>query len=162
MSATVIGLGNDARHDDAAGLEVARRLSEHPESSGRVVVGLRDVTELVELLSRPDPIVVVDAMRSGRSPGTVVRWEATGAAAPPGELAVSTHGLSLPEALRLAEALGYHPVRLVVYGIESSDLSMGQGMSPAVERGVEEAVGRILDELGRTLAPSGPAEATHA
>ena len=66
----MIGVGNAYRGDDAAGLAVARLLRE------RGVEALDQEGEpvaLVELLAGHGAVVLIDAVRSGASPGTVHR-----------------------------------------------------------------------------------------
>jgi len=54
----------------------------------------------------------------------------------------------LGEAVELARALELLPPMLNVIGIEGSDFSTGEGVSPAVERAAIE----VADELARRLA----------
>ena len=145
--ARLVGLGNDARHDDGAGLEVARRLAARGPPGIAVTVGVPDVGALVELLAGPGPVFLADAVRGIGPPGSVTRWSRSGGSPPPGEPVVSTHGLSLPEALGLAGALGRPLPHVVLYGIEAGDLSMGVGLSEPVLRGVGEVVDRLEAEL---------------
>ena len=63
----VIGVGNAARGDDAAGLLAARRLG------GIELEG--DPTALLDLFDGIDEAAVVDAVRSGAAPGTVHRFD---------------------------------------------------------------------------------------
>ncbi len=132
----VIGLGNAWRRDDAAGLEVARRLG------GRALEG--EPAGLIEALEGADEAVVVDAVSSGAPPGTVHRLEA-GSSPLPAELfgVSSTHALGLAEAVELARALGRLPARVVVYGIEGADFAPGSGLSPEVAA----AVDRVVEEV---------------
>ena len=147
MTATVIGLGNDARRDDGAGLTAARALAARLGDGARVIVGVRETTELLEFFGSDGPTIVVDAVRSGRPPGTVVRWDTSEGRPFRDAAPVSTHGLSLPEALELAETLEGAIPRIVVYGIEAGELGPGDGLTDAVRRGVDEAVERIATEL---------------
>jgi hydrogenase maturation protease len=121
----VIGLGNDWRRDDGAGLEVARRLG-GVQLSGEPI-------GLIEVLDGEDEVVLVDAVRSGADPGTVHVFEA-GAEPLPATLfgATSTHTLGLAEAVELARSLGRLPRRVLVYGIEGADFAFGKGLTPPV------------------------------
>lgn len=131
---TVIGVGNPWRRDDAAGLVAARRLG------GRE---LEDVAALVEALGEAEEAVVLDAVSSGAEPGTVHRFEAGEAPLPARLFAASTHVLGVGEAVELARALGKLPARVTVYGIEGGDFAAGEGLSPEVERAVDEVVAEV-------------------
>lgn len=143
----VIGLGNADRGDDAAGLEVVRALEGRTVDGARVVEGPREATGLLDLWTGVERVIVVDAVRSGRAPGTVVRLEVGPHGIPTSVRPSSTHGLSLAEAVGLGLSLGAMPRSLVVYGIEAGDFAAGRGLSGPVARGVAEAARRVADEL---------------
>lgn len=143
----VIGLGNDARRDDGVGLAVVRSLARTPETPARLVEGPGDASALLELWTGVERVIVIDAVRSGRPAGTIVRLE-VGASGLPGDVpATSTHGLSLAEAVGLGRALDRLPRSLVVYGIETGSLDAGEGLTPPVAEAVPRVRERILAEL---------------
>jgi hydrogenase maturation protease len=132
----VIGVGNSWRGDDAAGLEVARRVGG--------VTHEGDCTRLLEEWGEGDDVVVVDAASSGTAPaGTVHRFDALAEPLPASVLASSTHAIGVPAAIELARALGRLPRRLRVYGIEGERWEAGEALSPAVTRGVEELAAEL-------------------
>jgi hydrogenase maturation protease len=132
----VIGVGNDWRHDDGAGLEVARRLG-----------GVRlwgEPIGLVDAFAGEAEVAIVDAVSSGAPPGTLHVFEA-GNRPLPVELfgSSSTHALGVAEAIELARSLGQLPARVRVYGIEGARFEYGRGLSPEVEAAVEECTRSI-------------------
>jgi hydrogenase maturation protease len=133
---TVIGIGNEWRSDDGAGLEVARRLG------GLTLPG--EPIGLVEALDGSDEVTVVDAVFSGAAPGTVHEFEA-GAEPLPVALfgSSSTHALGLAEAIEIARSLGRLPTRVRVLGIEGIRFEYGRGLSPEVEKAVETCTRNI-------------------
>ena len=143
----VIGLGNDDRGDDAAGLAVVRALGGRTLGPARILEGPREATGLLDLWTGAERVIVVDAVRSGRPPGTVVRLEVGPHGFPSSVRSSSTHGLSLAEAVGLGISLGAMPRSLVVYGVEAGDFAAGRGLSGPVARGVIEAARRVADEL---------------
>jgi hydrogenase maturation protease len=132
----VIGLGNDWRRDDGAGLEIARRLG------GIQLAG--EPIGLIDALDGEDEVVLVDAVHSGADPGTVHVFEA-GTEPLPAVLfgATSTHALGLAEAVELARSLGRLPARVLVYGIEGADFAFGTGLTPEVAR----AAAGVIEEV---------------
>ena len=154
LRALVVGLGNAQRRDDGVGLVVARSLQAGGDRAPDVVEVSDDLLALLDLWAERPLAIVVDAIRSGRPPGTVVRLEGSATEAIPAVLATSTHGLSLADGVGLGRALGRLPRRLVVYGIEAGDLAVGWGLSAPVERAVLEAVAQIRDELLRSATGS--------
>ena len=126
----VIGLGNAARGDDAAGLIAARRLG-GLEHEG-------DPLALLDIWDGADGAVVIDAVRSGAEAGTVHRFDAAAAPLPAWpRTSTSTHAVGLVEAIELGRTLGRLPARLVVYGIEGERFEAGMDLTPAVSAAVE-------------------------
>lgn len=138
MSTTlVIGIGHPDRGDDAAGLEVARRVRSRPTHQSTT-----GTFEIIDLWGPDDEVVIVDATRPGRKPGSVVRFDAV-ATPLPDQTFSSTHVVGLAETIALASALDRLPRRLEVIGIEAGDLTMGAPLSPAVAA----AVARMAEEI---------------
>jgi hydrogenase maturation protease len=133
----VVGIGNEWRRDDAAGLVVARRLRAGAPSGLRVLEREGEPTALIDLWSDTAEAIVVDAVSSGAPPGTIHRLDAAGGPLPAELFTGSTHALGLAEAVELARSLGRLPRRLHVYGIEGESFTVGTRLSPAVERAVE-------------------------
>ncbi len=144
MSAVVIGVGNTLRGDDAAGIEVARRVREEARGSVRVVEVEGEPSRLIDAWEGAHIAVVVDAAEARGSAGKVRRLDATNGPLPAGALAASTHALDLAEVVELARALGRLPGRLVVYAIEGVGFEAGMPLSPKVAAAIEPLVPRVL------------------
>ena len=148
----VIGVGNELRGDDGAGLAVVRALSGGvPEG----VVVLECEGEPVSLLAAwegHERAIVVDATQSESEPGTIRRLLAQDGPLPPALAGSSTHLLGLADAIELARALGRLPASTVVYGIEGAAFETGTGLSEAVADSaarVAAAIRRELEDEGR-------------
>lgn len=153
----LVGLGSPDRGDDAVGPTVARAVA---------VLGLRyvevveheDPTALIDLWDGRALVVVVDAVRSGAAPGTLVvletgaedtplpdsAWAATGRG--------GTHGFGLAGSVELARALGRLPPRVVVLGVEAMAFGHGEPLSEPVALGVRRAV-KVATRLLREATP---------
>jgi hydrogenase maturation protease len=147
----VVGLGSIDRGDDAIGPVVAGLVREKVAAGGENdvrVVEHEDPTALVELMDRVDVLVIVDAVRSGGTGGTVTVRE-VGQGEPAlaertGSGPVGTHGLGLATAIELARALDRLPARVVVVGVEAVRFEHGQELSPLVAAAVTTAVGEVI------------------
>ena len=142
----IIGVGNEYRRDDAAGLIAARRLRargvEADEHTG-------DLATLMERWSGADDLILIDAVRSGAVPaGTLHRLDVSRAPLPRELFRSSTHALGLAEAVELSRALGTLPGRVTIYGIEAHDFAPRVGLSADVER----AVATVVDDVARVAA----------
>ncbi|MDJ0790645.1 MAG: hydrogenase maturation protease [Acidimicrobiia bacterium] len=136
MARILIGIGNPDRGDDAAGWEVADRVSnwEARRSHGGSF-------DLVDAWGTGDDVVIVDAMRSGRRPGTVVQFDAVDEL--PLGVFSSTHSFGPVALVELAKSMDKLPRSLTIVGIEADTFEMGAAMTPAVA----EAVSVVAEEL---------------
>lgn len=148
MTTLLIGLGNPDRRDDGVGLAVARRaLDALPV--GLTVAEETDPTMLADLWRGYDDVVVVDALHSGRRPGTVLTLDVAEHLLPAGTWAAGgTHAMGLAAVVELDRVLDRLPPRLVVVGVEADDTGLGRGLSPAVAGAVEPALDAALAALG--------------
>jgi len=137
-----LGVGNEAKGDDAAGVLAVRRLRGllPPGREGRADILLLDGGDVPESTTgpirrfAPDWTVIIDAAVGGHPPGTVF-IPARDKIADEG---VSTHTISLLYLVRyLEESIGS---RVVVLGIEPEDLSLGAPVSAAVSAAIDEIV----------------------
>jgi hydrogenase maturation protease len=147
----VIGIGNEYRSDDAAGLVVARRLRQLPLGNVTVIEESGEGTDLIESWKGADTVIIVDAASSGAKPGTIHRIDARAQRIPTGLLRYSTHAFSVGEAVELARAMNRLPPRMVVYGIEGERFDEGTVLSRAVQGSVDTVVDLVLKQL-RTAA----------
>lgn len=144
---SLIGIGNRFRRDDAAGLEVVRRLRlAHPP--GVVLIEQEgEPASLIEAWSTAHEALVVDGISSGSMPGRLHRFDVTDAPLPAEIFNPSTHAMGLPEAVELARELDRLPGRLVVYAIEGETFEAGEGLSAPVQKTVEKLVMDLYHEL---------------
>jgi len=139
----IIGCGNLQRGDDGAGIMAVERL----RALGIAVeVCAGEASELIGAWSGVDEVIVIDAVVTGAPVSTVHVWDGQH---PPefGRSSGSTHGLGVAEAIELARAINCLPANLRVYGIEGKGFEIGSGVSPEVERAIEEVVRRFAGEV---------------
>lgn len=143
----VIGLGNPMRSDDGVGRYVLSLLAGRVPPAVDLIEGPGEATALLPLWRGAALAIVLDAVRSGRSPGTVVAWRRRDGPLPPTWRSTSTHAFSLGEAIALGEALGELPRELCIVGVEGGRFDTGGSLSPPVEAGAHEAAELVLHEL---------------
>jgi len=142
-------MGNPILSDDGVGLYVARRLRAMPLPEGvevceSEVAGLR----LLELLRGHAKAVIVDALKTGREAGEVVRYDARDFAG--GHRYSSAHSIGLDTALQLGRELGYDmPDEVVVFAVEAIDVeTFGEELSPPVAEAAERVIELVCAEVG--------------
>lgn len=149
MRAHIIGVGSPGGDD-----QVGWRVIEALRASGvlqsvpcevRVVTLDRPGTQLLGYLRGADMVLLVDAVKSGRAPGTIHRVDDVALLGDDG--AISSHGFGLAATLALALELGELPATVVLYAIEIEDHCYGSTLTAAVSEAVAVAVENIAAEL---------------
>jgi hydrogenase maturation protease len=144
----VVGVGNELRGDDGAGLLVVRQVRGLGAHVGIEVseVGGDPVALLDAWLGR-DAVIVTDTMQSGSTPGTIRRLDA-GVGPLPRRLAgrSSTHAIGLDETIELARGVGRLPAGLIVYAVEGARFDTGAALSPEVQAAIPRLVQMVLAE----------------
>ena len=140
----LIGIGQELRGDDAAGIEIVREWQQaYPDTARQMRVELSPLPGLglLDLLEGAQAAILVDAIQSGAEPGTVhiVGLEDVEAfAAGSG----SAHGFGVAETLALAKQASPAslPEQIILLGIEIQHMDLGQPLSSAVRASIPQAV----------------------
>ncbi|MCC6552992.1 MAG: hydrogenase maturation protease [Polyangiaceae bacterium] len=140
MGARIIALGQPAAGDDGAGPMVLARVRELGPPPGVELALARDAVALLDLLRTPARVVLVDAVLA--SPAGEVLELDPAALAEHGLASVSSHGISVGEALALARALDADAlspdIRVVAITIARPDCH-SVALSPEVAAAVPRA-----------------------
>ena len=148
----VLGAGSPLMGDDGLGVEVVETLSGRWEESPSLrfldggVWGMR----LLPYIEEARRLLVVDAIRAGSEPGTLVRLER---AEIPRHLRgkLSTHQIDLGEVFAVAELRGTFPAEVVALGIEPARVEAYEEISDPVRA----TVPRLIEAVERQLAAWG-------
>ena len=155
----LIGIGNEYRSDDSIGLHVIRALKEKKLPETMMVERSGDGAELIELFSTARMAILIDAVSSGRKPGTIYQFEAHKQPVPAQLSFQSTHAFGVGEAIELARVLEQLPPILLVYAIEGANFSTGRELTPKVEEAaykVTEQVRNIVQDTLKGLNTNSP------
>jgi hypothetical protein len=145
--ATLFIIGHPSRGDDGAAEAALGRIA-------------RPVLETVDVVRAPD-LDVEALMGAGRrrrrrhpwpEPGRIVVWSLARWPTA-GRPTASTHGLPLPAVLKLAAALGGHPLEGRFVGIAGARFTIGSPLSAPVRAALPRAVRAIEDALREVVAP---------
>jgi len=149
MRTLVLGLGNELAGDDAVGVLVVRAVREELGGRADVVESSASGLALLETFDGYDRAIVVDSVRTGRTPpGTVTEL----ALADVGRVvAPSLHHTGLPELAAVAERLGLgFPRETRVLAVEVEDpYTLGAGLSESAALTIDEVAARIREEVER-------------
>jgi len=161
----VAGIGNIFLGDDGFGSEVVRNaVIPQDDPSVRVIdYGIRGMHLAYDLLEEWDTLVLVDAVPSRGSPGTLHVFQAdheadagdteSGLAAP----GVDAHGMDPSAVFASLRALGGRPPYTVVVGCEAGSVEEGMGLTGPVAKAVPRAA-RAVEEIVAALQTSATAQ----
>jgi hydrogenase maturation protease len=143
----VVCIGNPLMGDDGFGIEMAKVLGKL--NLGREVLVLERQTMDVSILDSAkgaSKLVIVDAVKSGRPPGSLVKFTAGEPRSPALRVPLS-HEQSLHDILALARKSGIHLPLTVVIGVEPGDCTVGKGLSAEVKEALPRALEEVRDEV---------------
>jgi len=154
----VLGIGNVLMNDDAAGVRVVQALTEKYAFPDEVTLldGGTLGLDLLPYLEGVDRLLVVDAVETGKVPGTLVRLSGDDI---PLTLAtkVSPHQMGLKDLLLVAELQGHAAVEMVLWGVQPGSIEMDIELSPEVAAAVILLQDKVLQELAAWgIYPSSP------
>lgn len=156
LSARIIGIGNLFRGDDAAGLLAARRLKDLVGDRAEVMEADPGGLDLLDLMADASTLILIDAARSGRPPGTIQRLDASAGPVSGGLFPHSSHAFTALDAIELGRTLGLLPPRVIVFGVEVGDTGTGLALSPGGRLGLDRVVEEVLREVEGPACPDGP------
>jgi hydrogenase maturation protease len=150
----IAGIGNIFLGDDGFGPEVIRRVPAHL-AGPRVKLtdyGIRGMHLAYDLLDGWQALVLIDALPSRGSPGTLHVFEAdhrmlTAATG------LDAHAMDPAAVFASLNSLGGSPPHTVVIGCEVDNVEEGIGLSECVEAAVPQALQAIEDVVARLLEP---------
>ena len=108
---------------------------------------------------RPDLLILVGAVVSGRPPGTVERREYRSELSEPdvqraiGDAVTGYVGIDL--VLEVAAGLGALPPRAIAIEVEPAQIESSEKLSPEAEAALEQALDLVREELARARPGSG-------
>jgi hydrogenase maturation protease len=158
-STVVLGLGNPLMGDDGLGLAVLERLRSEWEVPTHVdlVDGGTWGMNLLPIIEDADRLILIDAIRTGAAPGTLVTLERANL---PRYLAhkLSPHQIDLKEVLALAELRGTLSEATVAIGAEPAVVELSTELTPLLEAQVDAVARRVVERLaawGHRCQPRG-------
>lgn len=144
----IIGMGNPLLTDDGVGIVVAQAVADRFGSGLMTVIELHTGgIRLMEAMAGFRRAVIVDAMVSGATPGTVVRFDANNFVTT--KNSYSSHDTDFATAVTVGKLLGVAlPEQISFWGIEVAECgTFSQTLTSEVAAAVPRAVEMITAEL---------------
>ena len=157
MDILVLGVGNVLLTDEGVGVRALKELERQytfPENVELLDGGTSGI-ELLRHISKRDYLIIIDCMKCGQEPGTVVRIE--GSDVPKAfRTRISPHQLGLSDLLAAAMLTDELPKKVVLFGVEPASIDISLDLTDKVEASLEKLTGAVVEELrtaGCTLVP---------
>ncbi|NQS71258.1 MAG: HyaD/HybD family hydrogenase maturation endopeptidase [Desulfobulbaceae bacterium] len=148
METLVLGIGNLLLGDEGVGCRCVEELERRYVLPPAVtcVDGGTAGFELLPLIEDAQTLIIIDALKDGRPPGTLVLVEDE--AVPRLMLTrTSPHQIGICEVLATAQLTGKVPQRLLLFGIEPKSLEVTMGLSPEISQALEKTLDAVVAAL---------------
>ena len=144
----VLGLGNILLQDEGVGVRAVEALyRDYRLCEGvDVLEGGTSGMALLDDIRNRDHVIVVDAVKTGRPPGSVVILVDDEVPAF-FQSKVSPHQLALSDLLAVLKLTGEQPASITVVGMEPQSLDIGLELSELIAARVETLVNRVVEQL---------------
>jgi hydrogenase maturation protease len=155
MKTAIVGVGNLLMADEGLGVKVIEELGRRGVSREADLYDAgTGFFSVVSQLESYENLVIIDAVKGGKPPGTIYRFELDDdmledESARGGETfgAISVHDIGVLRALKLQAMAGRVPERVVLYGAEPSRIEFSLEISPSLEPVIERLADLVLSEI---------------
>jgi hydrogenase maturation protease len=146
LNVLVLGVGNILLSDEGAGVRAVEELQNRyncPDTV-EIVDGGTVGFELLPYFDDRSHILIIDAVKTGNKPGTIVRIDD-----PPAffQKKVSPHQIGLADVMGIAVITDNMPKNIALFGIEPKELSTGLNLSTEIARNLSRLVDMVVAEL---------------
>ncbi len=163
MDILVLGIGNVLLTDEGIGVRTLKELERRFSFPANVELldGGTAGIELLRHIRNRDYLIIIDAMKCGQAPGTVVRVEGDDVPAA-FRTRISPHQLGLSDLLAAAMLTDELPRNLVLFGVEPQSIDIGLDLTETVEASLSKLIEAVADELRAVGCSLVPIEASFA
>ena len=143
----IIGIGNPLMGDDGIGIAAVSALEKEGVPEGvEIIDGGTGGLTLLTLMEGAKRVILVDAVETGRKPGTILRLAGEDLEPETAASSLSLHSSGLPEVLALGRALGTLPP-LILFGVQPDSVEVRLGLSELVAAALPPLLALIREEL---------------
>lgn len=148
MNALVLGIGNLLLSDEGAGVRALQEFADRYEvpSLVQLLDGGTCGIELLQHIQGKDCLIILDVVKSGKPPGTIVKLE--GEKVPAFfQSRISPHQLGLSDLLAAASLTDSMPRKIILFGIEPACIETGLAISPEVRKNMGRLAAMVAGVL---------------
>lgn len=148
MRILILGIGNILMMDEGVGIRAIEEIQNRFQFQEDVELldGGTSGIELLSYISGKDHLIIIDAIKAGYPPGTVLRVEGEDVPAC-FKTRISPHQLGLSDLLLAATLTGEMPGNLVLFGIEPKRIKLGLSLSDEVKANFDKLISAVVEEI---------------
>jgi len=149
----ILGIGNLLMRDDGIGIHVAQRMKDMTlPPDVEVIDGGMLVLEYLYLIEGREKVIVIDAIKTDDSPGTIYRYKNGEIEKKRKDFSLTPHEAAFMKNLNASYLLGTNPEEVIFIGIRpadtgESDLKLDTNLSPTLEKKVPEIIEMVMKEI---------------
>jgi hydrogenase maturation protease len=152
----ILGLGNLLLRDEGVGIHAVRRFARDYRVSPQVALldGGTAGMQLVAPIAEAEHLIVIDAVDTGRPPGTVVVLRDEDVPVFFGRSHLSPHQVGLSDVIAVCRLAEGAPASITVLGVEPANLEPGLDLTPPVAAALPRLLRQLIAELERLGHPA--------
>ena len=144
----VVGVGNLLLKDEGIGVHVVQALQKLDlgETANLEIIDGGTSPDVFLLLQEVDKLIVIDAATMDGEPGTIYRLRPEDLNQQIGGIN-SVHQVSFTHSLQIMDYLGSKPKNIVIFGIETKEITWGLEPSVELSEKIPEIMKLVLEEV---------------
>lgn len=148
MKILVLGIGNLLLSDEGVGIHCIQKLEQdyHFPENVTLLDGGTAGMELLLPIATADQLIIIDAVKTGQPPGTLVRLDEADLPAF-FRRKLSPHQLGLSDLLAATYLTGERPDKVTLFGIVPINLQWGLTLTPEIAQQLPHLVNSVIAEL---------------
>ena len=142
----VLGVGNLLLQDEGVGVHFVQALNKDDlDYVNLEIIDGGTSPEIVSLVEGADKLIIIDAVKGGKEPGTIYRFgiDDVNLDSP---MRLSLHQMDVIDSLRMLNLLGSCP-KTIVIGIEPKTIDLGSELSPEIQSKIPEITRLVMKEI---------------
>jgi len=143
----ILGIGNILLRDEGVGIHLVRMLDKNDiDYDNLEIIDGGICPEIVSFIEDAYKLIIVDAIKGGKEPGTIYRLSADDVMAD-SATPICSHQVSIIDSLRILGLIGKGPRDTIIIGIEPKNMDYGLELSPEVKEKLVELKKIVAAEI---------------
>jgi len=146
----VLGVGNLLLQDEGVGVHFVQALNkEDLDYANLEIIDGGTSPEIVSLVEGADKLIIIDAVKGGKEPGTIYRFgiDDVNMDSP---MRLSLHQMNVLDNLQMLNLMGKQPMSTTIIGIEPKTMEPGLELSPEIQSKIPEITRLVIKEIEET------------